>query len=343
MSKIPKTVYTRRSLRSNSKMKKDESPSKLNYDWISENDSDSSEKETDAERKKDSSIRKGDSVKKSHSNLNSLENDRIQETSAVHIPFPKQSQNNCILLLIMVTLLTIFSLMYHFDSNSESNSKSMKFSSSKMQSSPKLSVSEKLIAREIQKIRRNFPLQSKNVWLNTVAALNSITADEPSQPAVLLLISSNSEEAKKTLSCLSLQLAATTNTIFNTSSKVVQVDGFIQFLRKEEIKEELDRKLKSILNESFAVVVPQLQEIPPYAAMILHGYCDNYLAPFKKRVIIITAALGSQVMETQAQVDRYLRRLWDAEMGIDRSASLVSRVANIPVFVQPELGNVLCL
>ena len=357
MSKTARTVYTRRSLRSISVSKKNLSPEKPNKDsWMSENDSDYSELDENITDEKDNSYsNKSDVIKKSplqHNNLKKEE--KLQQSGSFHISFPKPSQNICILwyLLVLLVLLVLLAsicvpsifFMFHSDSSLEKANRRPKLSSSNIQSLQEPSVSEKLIIREIKEISSQFRHQSKNVWLNTVAALNSIVTDEPSQPAVLLLISSKSEEAKKTLSCLSLQLATATNKVFNTSTEMMtQVDGFIEFDRQEEIRAELDKKLKSILNQSFAVVVPQLQEIPPYAAMILHGYCDNFLAPFKKRVIILTAAFGSQMIETQPQVERYLRRLWDAEMGIDQSASLISRVANIPIFVKPEVEILPCL
>jgi len=352
MSKTARTDYTRRSLRSISESNKNLSPEKPNKDsWMSENDSDYSELDENITDEKDNSYsNKSDVIKKSplqHNNLKKEE--KLQQSGSSHISFPKRSRNICILLVLLASICVpsiFFSpfSMFHSDSSLEKANRRPKLSSSNIQSLQEPSVSEKLIITEIKKISSQFPHQSKNVWINTVDALNSIVTDEPSQPAVLLLISSKSEEAKKTLSCLSLQLATATNKVFNTSTEMMtQVDGFIEFDRQEEIRAELDKKLKSILNQSFAVVVPQLQEIPPYAAMILHGYCDNFLAPFKKRVIILTAAVGSQMIETQPQVDRYLRRLWDAEMGIDQSASLISRVANIPIFVKPEVEILPCL
>ena len=203
---------------------------------------------------------------------------------------------------------------------------------------------EKLIIDEIKKIQKNFPNQSVEVWTNIFAALNSITMEDPPQPAVLLLISPDTDQAKETATCLSLRIATTANRLFNTSAEMmIRADQVVQFPRKEDIRAELDKKMKAILEHSTAVIVSQLQEIPAYAALILHGYCDNFEALFKKRVIIITAAFGSETMKTQREVDRHLRQLWDAEIGIDKSASLVSRVANNLIFVQPEVATISCL
>ena len=334
MSKTSGTVYTRRPLTRSKKDKSIEKPDKDS--WMSENDSDCSEIDEDIMvEKKNLDVNKGDGTKTS--TLGRFNPECAGQSSSIHNSFL------CFFIFVLLPLIICLSIWF-LKSRSESNSEKS-FKAPNLSSSPhEKSAGVRLILEEIKKVKRNFPLQSKHVWTNTLAALTSIATDEPDQPAVLLLISSNTDKAKKTLKCLSLQLGAITNKVFNTSTEMmIQADGFIQLHRKEEMREELDRKLKSILNKSFAAVVPQLQEIPPYVAMMLHAYCDNFMALFKKRVIILTAAFGSQLLETETQVDQHLHHLWDAELGIDTAASLVSRLANMPVFVQPEEDNMPCL
>jgi len=336
MSKTSGTVYTRRPLTRSKKDKSIEKPDKDS--WMSENDSDCSEIDEDIMvEKKNLDVNKGDGTKTS--TLGRFNPECAGQSSSNHNSFPKP--RFFIFVLLSLICLSICIAKSRSESNSEKSFKAPNLSSSPHEKSAGVRRS---VLEEIKKVKRNFPLQSKHVWTNTLAALTSIATDEPDQPAVLLLISSNTDKAKKTLKCLSLQLGAITNKVFNTSTEMmIQADGFIQLHRKEEMREELDRKLKSILNKSFAAVVPQLQEIPPYVAMMLHAYCDNFMALFKKRVIILTAAFGSQLLETETQVDQHLHHLWDAELGIDAAASLVSRLANMPVFVQPEEDNMPCL
>jgi len=338
MSKTSGTVYTRRPLTRSKKDKSIEKPDKDS--WVSENDRnrDCSEIDEDMVEKKNLDVNKGDGTKTS--TLGRFNPECAGQSSSIHNSFPKQLYFFIFVLLSLICLSICIPNFFRSESNSEKSFKAPNLSSSPHEKS----AGVQLILEEIKKVKRNFPLQSKHVWTNTLAALTSIATDEPDQPAVLLLISSNTDKAKKTLKCLSLQLGAITNKVFNTSTEMmIQADGFIQLHRKEEMREELDRKLKSILNKSFAAVVPQLQEIPPYVAMMLHAYCDNFMALFKKRVIILTAAFGSQLLETETQVDQHLHHLWDAELGIDAAASLVSRLANMPVFVQPEEDNMPCL
>jgi hypothetical protein len=123
----------------------------------------------------------------------------------------------------------------------------------------------------------------------------------------------------------------------------VQVDKFLNLQNQEEIiKRELDTRIRSILNKSYSIIVGPLEKIPPEAALLLHGYCDNFEAPFKKRVIILTATFDSDKPLNSKQLERKLHRLWDPQLGKDKSGSLVSRIANNVVYIEPEIGSIPC-
>jgi hypothetical protein len=127
------------------------------------------------------------------------------------------------------------------------------------------------------------------------------------------------------------------------SKVIVKVNKFVSFQNQEEtIKKELDTRIRSILNKSYSVVVGPLEKIPPGAAFILHGYCDNFEAPFKKRVIILTATFDYDTPLNSKQLEKRLHELWDRKLGEDKSASIVSRIANNVVFIEPETGSMPC-
>lgn len=105
-----------------------------------------------------------------------------------------------------------------------------------------------------------------------------------------------------------------------------------------EWRNELDAQIHSILNQSFSVILGPLEMIPPQAALLLHGYCDNFMAPFKKRVIILTFTFMLKRPLSSAQLDH----LWDSTLGTDTSASIVSRVADNVVFIETETGSTPC-
>ncbi|XP_032787972.1 uncharacterized protein LOC116925390 [Daphnia magna] len=203
----------------------------------------------------------------------------------------------------------------------------------------------------LDEMENSFPLQKKETWIGFLSALSSVIEEKPSQPAVVLLVGGNTPAITRTMQCVALALATNTNKLLRTTSSTdtkfpvvtVKVDEIIDVRQQEEaIKQELDVQIHSILNQSFSVVLGPLEMIPPRAALLLHGYCDNFMAPFKKSVIILTATFDSDKPLNPKQVERKLHNLWDPALGLDTSASIVSRVTNYVVFIQPESGSTQC-
>lgn len=203
----------------------------------------------------------------------------------------------------------------------------------------------------IDEMENDFPLQNKETWTSFLSALSSVVEqEEPSQPAVLLFVGGNTLIETHTMQCVALTLANNTNKLLPAMNSVntvsseitVQVDKFVNLQNQETIKKELDTRMRSILNKSYSVVVGPLEKIPPGAALLLHGYCDNFVAPFKKRVIILTATFDSERPLNSKQLESRLNTLWYPELDIDQSASIVSRIANNVVFIEPETGPIPC-
>ena len=203
----------------------------------------------------------------------------------------------------------------------------------------------------IDEMEHSFPLQKDETWSSFLSALTSVLRQvEPSQPAVLLLVGGHTLIETQTMQCVALTLANNTNKLFPPMNSVnvisseitVQVGKFVHLQNPETIKKELDAQMRSILDKSYSVVVGPLEKIPPEAALLLHGYCDNFEAPFKKRVIILTATFHSDKPLNSKQLERRLNTLWDPELGEDQSASIISRIANNVVFIEPETGPMPC-
>ena len=204
------------------------------------------------------------------------------------------------------------------------------------------------LKKEIKTLRLSFPLQPNSTWINIIAAFDSISEAVPSQPAVLLFTSPNNPDSVKTMFCLAKQLSKAINHIFGKSIDQELMVHSREIVKTQKmvdpIKRELSSRIESILNQSFSVVLTHLELLPPKSVLALHGFCDNFLAPFKKRMIILTAAFDAEdnYLETSQQVDRLLRRLWDNDLGSDASASLVSRLSNIHSFIKAD-PNINCL
>jgi hypothetical protein len=247
------------------------------------------------------------------------------------------------MILCIPTLILLFSVFCAYPSN---HTKYVS-ESSILTSKQNLNMLQIQLDKEIKTLRLSFPLQPKSIWINVIAAFNSISEADPSQPAVLLFTSSNSPDSVKTMFCLAKQLSIAINKIFGKSvdhELIIHSQDIVETHKMTgSIKKELSKRIESVLNQSFSVVLTHLELLPPKSVLALHGYCDNFLAPFKNRIIILTAAFNAEdyYHETSHQVDRLLRRLWDSDLGSDTSASIVSRLSNIVSFVKAE-SNISC-
>ncbi|XP_057372299.1 uncharacterized protein LOC130693194 [Daphnia carinata] len=202
----------------------------------------------------------------------------------------------------------------------------------------------------LDEMQSSFPLQKKETWISFLAALNSVMEDEPSQPAVLLFAGRNTAASKQSMQCVALTLAINVNKLLHKKSSTnadfsrvtVNVDGITDLLQQDDtINQELDKEISSILSDFSSVILGPLEKLPPRAALLLHGYCDNFIAPFKKSVIILTATFGFDIPHNSKQLEQKLHSLWDPTLGVDISASIVSRVANNVVFIEPETDHTL--
>ena len=252
------------------------------------------------------------------------------ESASIAKPSPSFVLYICLSIVVALVACAIFTFCCSEDSN--------KLKSTRNSSS--LSPTQKQISALMKEMSRSFPGQPTNTWMTFIAAVESILEDEPPKPAVLLLVGSSSSESTDTVKCVARHLAVTVNKFFEKSptEMVIRIEDVIAGKRRDDaIKKELDDRMRSILAQSASIVVGHLEQIPPKAAMILHGFCDNFSAPFKKNLIILTATFDSATGPLDSRkVERLLRQMWDGELGADESSPLVSRVANLPVVIHPD-------
>lgn len=198
----------------------------------------------------------------------------------------------------------------------------------------------------IMKIQKSFPNQTRHTWLSFYSALANLILKEPTRPEVLLLVGQNEED--HTMQEVAKQLAETINEFFPPMNLAAGFSPNVTVevkkeMKEEAAKEELDIQIHSVLNQSYSVVIGLLENIPPKAALLLHGYCDNVKPQFKKRVIIFTAIFGFDCRVDKKnlmnKVDQNLHEIWDPILGRDNSASIVSRVSNVIVSIWPETKN----
>lgn len=283
-----------------------------------------------------------DTVRRNYSTRN--DTSYKDEKTAIHhskehnrFPVKKGIIIGCLMMILLP--FAIFCIYFGWESNT-SLSQKRNFKSLH-------SPSEQKGIQLIKRMKSLFPKQSHDTWINFYTALESVKEEEPSQPAVLLLTGENTSRSTNTIDCIAKKFAEITNEFLsdepNHAEICIQIDSIAQLSKQQDeiVKREVDLRIRSILNQSNSIVLGHLEDLPPRAALLLHGYCDNFEAPFKKIVFILTATFKDKPIDSK-QVDRKLKDLWARELGSDKSASLVSRVANSPVFIEPEMGSLPC-
>ena len=241
------------------------------------------------------------------------------------------------ILLLLVSCCYLFgpSLLLHYSFPSNSQSEDSNVATKKLlQMTP-----QKMLYSEIKRISRAYPRQSLEVWKGIMAAFTSIMEPEPQQPGVLLMV--GPPASKKTIECLGPLLSDTFNLLQRKERRFpINIESIFPTGRNPLGSEELDDMLRDNLKKSTCVVISGVDKLPADAALLLHGYCDNFNAPFKKNVIILTALFDSfesdKLVTDQAEVDHCLRDLWDDDLGSDKSASIVSRISNNFVAIHDE-------
>ncbi|MCP4466547.1 MAG: hypothetical protein GY813_07350 [Halieaceae bacterium] len=82
-----------------------------------------------------------------------------------------------------------------------------------------------------------------------------------------------------------------------------------------------------------------LELLHPAAALTLHAFTDNSNAPYKQAVLVATLEVaegGGGGCKLEQVAERALASLWDAELGPDKLAALLSRLVVRVVEVQEE-------
>ena len=102
-----------------------------------------------------------------------------------------------------------------------------------------------------------------------------------------------------------------------------------------------DRR-EGLTSGSQIAIVHHLELLHGESAMMLHAYCDNENAPFRRAIFILTLFVdqtSSEVAETESFVEDRLKVLWGDMLGTNRFYPLVTRIAHSIAFMRPESND----
>jgi len=206
----------------------------------------------------------------------------------------------------------------------------------------KSSVTSEMFLQAFNSVRESFRVQTSGFWGVIRAAVKPIVLQEnPDQPAVFVLVVPS--DTRETAACFLRLFSDTITSLFRTTSPVEFFTDAMSGLSPERVKRLLDDQLRNGLGSGGRIaVVRHLEQLHGESAMMLHAYCDNDNAPFRRAIFILALFVddtSSQVSETESYVEWRLKMLWGDTLGTNRFYPLLTRIAHSVVFMRPETND----
>jgi len=206
------------------------------------------------------------------------------------------------------------------------------------------SITSEMFLEAFHSVGELFRVQTSGFWGVIRAALRPIVLQEsPDQPAVVVLVVPS--DTRETAACFLHLFTDTLTSLFQTTSAVEFFVDAVSGLSPERVKRLLDDRLRAGLGSGARIaIVRHLEQLHGESAMMLHAYCDNDNAPFRRTVFILALFVddtSSEVSETEAFVEQRLKQLWGEALGTNKFYPLLTRIAHSVVFMRPETSDVL--
>ena len=195
----------------------------------------------------------------------------------------------------------------------------------------------------VDELKLKFPSQTPRLWrIMESATLPIIEEDQPTHPAVVLLVAAKGIES--VAECLARRYAALVTETLNAAAHAT----FNCETYADSDPDDAKRRLDSVLSHAFDAgsksgVVLRLEKLPGPAAMIFYRFADNDNAPYKDVAIVLTLTLESTDTGSERDSVAYdeLRKVWGASLDTDKVEPLLSRIGNSVAFVQAETKEAL--
>lgn len=208
----------------------------------------------------------------------------------------------------------------------------------------KSDITPEIFLQAFKRIRQSFHVQTSGFWGIIRAAIKPIVLQEnPDQPAVFVLVVPS--DTRETASCFIRLFSNTVTSLFQAKVPVEFFTDAVSGLPPERVKRLLDDQLRDgLASGSRIAVVHHLEKLHAESAMMLHAYCDNENAPFRRAIFILTLFVDEnslEITETEAFVEERLRVLWGDTLGTNKFYPLISRIAHSIAFMRPDSNDVL--
>jgi len=208
----------------------------------------------------------------------------------------------------------------------------------------KSSVTPEMFLQSFNTVRESFRVQTSGFWGIIRAAIKPIVFQEnPNQPAVFVLVVPS--DTHKTAACFIRLFSNTITTLLRAKLPVEFFTNAVSGLPPDTVKRLLDNQLRDGLTSGSQIaIIHHLENLHGESAMMLHAYCDNENAPFRRAIFVLTLFVDEtslDVTETEAFAEERLRELWGDTLGTNKFYPLITRIAHSIAFMRPDSNDVL--
>jgi len=203
----------------------------------------------------------------------------------------------------------------------------------------KSNITPEMFLLAFNSVRESFKVQTSGFWGIIRAAIKPIAFREnPDQPAVFVLVVPS--DTHETASCFIRLFSNTMTSLFQAKSPVEFFTDAVFGFPPDRVKRMLDDQLRDgLMSGSRIAIVHHLEKLHGESAMMLHAYCDNENAPFRRTIFVLTLFVDEtslEVTETEAFVEERLGMLWSDTLGSNKFYPLITRIAHSIAFMRPD-------
>lgn len=188
---------------------------------------------------------------------------------------------------------------------------------------------EKYFDESLDKLEQKYPYQEEKVWYTIGAGIKFVPKNKPNRPSVFMFLY-DSESAGITAKCLAKDVSYLASIFLKEDTKREPVILAGLELNEARLIEDPGRMLvdyNRTLQDNGAMVVTNLQDVPPEVATSLHFFCDAYSPLVESAVYIFTLKVDSIPKHQRSGTARdKLMKLWADKLPHGTIEALITRI-----------------
>ena len=214
----------------------------------------------------------------------------------------------------------------------------------------------------IKSLKDQFPSQTNSTWKVIASNIQRIQRKKSNQAACIVFVNNKASAINNDEKCIASNVAKEISLLQNKNS----INDESKNLTLDSKKFRTDRaglhsSIETSLSRNSVIVLFDINQLDGKTAMALHSFCDNdptdgedpSMAPFVHTAVLTTIEVnglddamenGDSSHGTESAYSIAVRELtskWSKDIGIDKAASLISRVALNAVYLEPESPSVI--